>query len=477
MMAATANRRLVAGPRTRRPDLLIHGLAQLPDEVVLDVYARPSQRSAFELLAAAYGLRDRVRFIDEATQVGDPDSDVPDTMAELIEAWSLPDDSPSSCRDGDDIALNGHRVAIVTNLPAPYRIPLFEKLAVRLSRAGAALRIFFLAQGSQRRSWMNNGARVGFDREFLSGVELPMGVRRPRVPINLERRLATFQPSVLLCAGFSPAVSHRAARYARRHGVIFGLWSGEHSSMATAQGRLRQKLRRRLATSADFGIAYGFRASAYLHELAPQLPVVYGRNTSEVGSLAREVPVFTDSVRLLIVSDLSTSRKGVEVIVDALRLVPDLSCRLAVVGGGRLLPQLRERAADDRRVNFLGPLPATAVTDLYREADVFLFPSRADVFGLVLVEAMSAGLAVVSSTAPGAVPDIAVDGRNCLLVPDHHPESWARAIERVVSNPTLRADLGDHAERTIASRWTIDHACDAMVAGFRMGVFAQGSSG
>jgi glycosyltransferase involved in cell wall biosynthesis len=471
--AATVNRRLVAGSRTRRPDLLIHGLAQLPDEVVLDIYARPSERPQLELLAAAYGLDGRVRFLDESPPVGQHHADVT-TMAELIEAWSRSDDSPASCRDEDDTVLDGHRVGIVTNLPAPYRIPLFERLALRLGRAGANLCIFFLGHGSRRRPWMSGSRHGEFAHEFVLGVELPIGVRGRQIPMNLERRLAAFQPTVLLSAGFSPAVSHRAARYARRHGVIFGLWSGEHSGMPTAKSRPRRRLRRRLASSADFGIAYGFRAGEYLHELAPQLPVVCGRNTSETGSFARAREAGRDAVQLLTVADLSSPRKGVDVLVDALKLVPELGCQLTVVGGGTLLPKLRRHAADDRRVHFLGPLPATAVADLYRRMDVFLFPSRADVFGLVLVEAMGSGLAVVSSTAPGAIPDIAVDGRNCLLVHDHRPESWASAIEQVVSDPPLRDELGERAERTIANRWTLDHASDAMIAGLRLGLLTRG---
>ena len=110
--------------------------------------------------------------------------------------------------------------------------------------------------------------------------------------------------------------------------------------------------------------------------------------------------------------------------------------------------------------------------DVYRDADAFLFPSEYDVFGLVLVEALSAGLAVVSSTAPGAVADLAVDERNCLLVRRPDAAAWAHAIERVVRDAHLRSTLGAAARETIRSRWTIEHAADAMIAGFRLGILA-----
>jgi glycosyltransferase involved in cell wall biosynthesis len=182
----------------------------------------------------------------------------------------------------------------------------------------------------------------------------------------------------------------------------------------------------------------------------------------------------SDTVELLVVGDLASHRKGVDVIIDALGLAPGLDCRLTVAGGGRLLPELTRRARGDPRVHFTGSLLPTQIRDLHERADVLLFPTRSDVFGLVLVEAMGAGTAVAVSSAAGAAADLAVDGSNCILLTSHDPSAWIEAIKRLALDGDLRRNLGSAGARTVQKRWTIDHAADAMLAGLRLGVLVEG---
>jgi glycosyltransferase involved in cell wall biosynthesis len=108
--------------------------------------------------------------------------------------------------------------------------------------------------------------------------------------------------------------------------------------------------------------------------------VVLGRNSSVTHISGPTRPDRPEPIELIAVGDLASPRKGIDVLVDALRVLPDLRCRLSVVGGGRLQGDLESRAAGDPRIQFLGPLSATAVNSAYAESDVFLFPSRQDVF-------------------------------------------------------------------------------------------------
>jgi glycosyltransferase involved in cell wall biosynthesis len=365
--------------------------------------------------------------------------------------------------------LDGERVAIVTNVPAPYRLPLFEHLHRRLEDAGAALRVFFLADSPAARPWMRSAEERAFEHELLSSVALPLGPRGRLLPRNLERRLSSFRPTVVVAAGFSPLVAGRAATVARSRGATYGIWSGEHRRMRSADSRSRRLSRRLLARAADFGAAYGFEAAAYLRRLRPALPVAIVRNTS--ASFAERVPAEREEVRLLAVGDLSSARKGIDVLLDALARAPDLPCRLTVVGGGALQGELAARA--DERVRFLGPLPPEQAQRQYADADVFLFPSRADVFGLALAEAMGAGLAVVTASAPGAVGDLCVHGRNALVVDGPDPAAWAQAIRGVVEDGSRREALAAAARRTVASRWTIDHSAGAWIAALRLAVLTR----
>ena len=61
-------------------------------------------------------------------------------------------------------------------------------------------------------------------------------------------------------------------------------------------------------------------------------------------------------VRLSAIGDMASDRKGLDILVEAMKLMPELRCALRIVGGGSMLSALRQRAAGDERIRFLGPL-------------------------------------------------------------------------------------------------------------------------
>ena len=85
-------------------------------------------------------------------------------------------------------------------------------------------------------------------------------------------------------------------------------------------------------------------------------------------------------------------------------------------------------------------------------------------------------MAVATTRAPGAVADLCVDGHNAMVLSSHQPEEWATALTRLVEDGAApRESLrGEGQTRGIARRWTIDHAADAMLAGLRLGAYANG---
>ena len=461
-----------------RAELYVHALAQLPDEVTLEIVGEARVCEPLLLLARGYAVGDRVRVEqgpgEEASAGQDPQG--PPTMAELVEGLTRDGDAPSDPHR-DDTGLAGQRVALVTNLPAPYRVPLLNLMSERLTAVGASLRVFFQGAGSKARPWIGSGGDMEFDHETLSSFELPVGGRRPRLPLNLERRLGRYGPSVVVCGGYSPLVAPRVALCARRQGAAFGLWGGEVSWRSTASSRPRHAARKWVADRSDFAIAYGSTSAEYLRSLSSTLPVVLGRNSSSAYALDRDRPARPETVELLAVADMAVPGKGVDLLVDAVVALPDLPCRLTVVGGGADAQRaMVQRAEGDGRIRFLGPLPQARVRSCYAESDVYLFPSRIDVFGLALVEAMGSGLAPIISTRPGAAADLAVHEHNCLAVEQHEASAWAEALERIVTDHDLRLRLGARAKATIDSRWTIEHACEAMFAGLRLGLLAREGS-
>jgi glycosyltransferase involved in cell wall biosynthesis len=89
-------------------------------------------------------------------------------------------------------------------------------------------------------------------------------------------------------------------------------------------------------------------------------------------------------------------------------------------------------------VDWLGVLPPEAMAGVYRDADLLLYPTRYDSFGMVVIEAMAAGLPVIVSDV---VPQgIVADGRNGLVIAGHDPAGYAAALRRL-ADPALRAAM------------------------------------
>ena len=122
-----------------------------------------------------------------------------------------------------------------------------------------------------------------------------------------------------------------------------------------------------------------------------------------------------------------------------------------------LAPRMRDIAARQslaERVRFLGVL--AGVERVYRAADVLVMPSTREAFGMVLVEAMSSGLAVVATRISGVTDTIVEDGVSGLLVPPRDRGALALALERCLADRAWAMAAGARAGASVAARYGLD---------------------
>jgi len=139
-------------------------------------------------------------------------------------------------------------------------------------------------------------------------------------------------------------------------------------------------------------------------------------------------------------------RKGVLDFIDALGLVRERGVPFeAIISGiGPDVDSSKARAAElnfsETEIRFTGYADYDTVPDLYRRADVFVSPTYAEGFSNTILEAMAAGLAVVSTHSVG-VSDCLRDGENGLMVQPGDVPALAQALMRVIEDGPLRARL------------------------------------
>ena len=128
---------------------------------------------------------------------------------------------------------------------------------------------------------------------------------------------------------------------------------------------------------------------------------------------------------------------------------------LLVVGAGPLGAGLRRQAAAlglGRGVVFAGRVAEAEKVAHYRLADVFVFPSSLEGFGLAVGEAMSCGLPVVASDQ-GALPELVVDARGGIICPDGDVAAFTRALLRLLAAADLRAQFGGFNRDRVEERF------------------------
>ncbi len=220
--------------------------------------------------------------------------------------------------------------------------------------------------------------------------------------------------------------------------------------------RAMSELTRRYANWADAVIVPTHAMEILLRELGVHAPIAVVPSAIDVERFAAgrrsalvraRLGADDDAPLALVVSRLGVE-KNVELALDALARSPGL--RLAVVGEGPHRAALEERARRlgvGARVRFTGALARERLPDVYASVDAFVFPSTTDTQGLVLAEALAAGLPVIAADSEASRDVLAGAGR--LVAAD--PEALADGILRA-----LAAGRDQSAVHLAFSRFTVE---------------------
>ena len=162
--------------------------------------------------------------------------------------------------------------------------------------------------------------------------------------------------------------------------------------------------------------------------------------------------------------------KRLDVALEAIARLDHDRVHLLVAGGGELLDDFRAQAARlgvAERVHFLGAVPHSRLPAVLRAADLLLLTTEPpESFGIVLIEAMAAGLPTVATEYPG-VRAVVDEGETGLLVPPGDSAAVAEAVRRLVeAGPSGRAAMGAAGRERAERLWSWPRLLDRMDAAY-----------
>lgn len=369
------------------------------------------------------------------------------------------------------------RIALLTNIVPPYRVPVYRALA---DTPGWRLRVFTNAETEFDRSWQVDTA--GLDVERVASLSLVRGHRTLHLPWALPPALARFAPDVLISAELGPRTL-LAWAYGAVAGTPLVTWIETTPQRVADGGALRRLLGPWILARSGAVVGPGSAARRVARSFGtPDQRILDAPNAHDTETFEKRLAALDrDAVardlraglgtrpRIALVVGRLFDVKGVVPLLEAWDRVPSALRRewtLLFVGSGPLAARVAH-ARDTHQPGEIVHVPAIQpeeVVPFYAASDMLVFPSLGDVWGFAVNEAMATGLPVLCSTRAGCAADLIRPGQNGWLADPLAPDAFAATLGEAMTCGRRRF-LGDRAAETLA-RFTPE----ATAAGLRRAV-------
>jgi glycosyltransferase involved in cell wall biosynthesis len=337
------------------------------------------------------------------------------------------------------------RVVFLTDIPTPYIIEIMRELALKVN----LLCLFCAARAARGMNW-NFEKKLGFRHLVIGGARIKRQADTTDYYISprIFWRLLRARPDAIVSGGFS-IPSLYAYLYCKLTGAKLIIYSDGTSAYEKKLGRLQRAARKVLVPRVSAFIAKSKPAADRFEELGAKGRIFLAPHTTNLAPLlaigASRDWSESAELRLLNVGRL-IPRKGVRHLIRALAKMRPVRrpVSLTIVGSGPQEAELRAlvQSLGVRGIRFAGFVDQDELPAYYAAADVFVFPTLDDPYGIVLLEAAACGLALTASEHAGATLDFVKDGESGLTFDPHDEHALAELIARLADSPKLVRDLG-----------------------------------
>ena len=327
------------------------------------------------------------------------------------------------------------RVAFVSVVPSPYQRDLFAALA---AREDVAPRVFYMERAAPDSPWPERP--LAAYESCLPGFWFPIGSAR----VHVNWRLPSPRDyDVIVCNTLMSLTGQWLMRTKLRH-ARWMFWGEKLGPRSRRHDMLTAPLHRASGIAAIGRWAERDYAARFPKTRIFNIPY---HCELEPFAAKPKPPREPGTVTFFFCGQM-IARKGVDHLLAAFATMPENS-RLLLVGREAELPQLLATLAPTarERVRYAGFQPPDALPIFFAQADVFVLPSRYDGWGVVVNQALGAGLPIIASDQVGAAHDLVREGENGFTFPAGDANALASAMLRYATNPELSRAHGEASQR------------------------------
>jgi glycosyltransferase involved in cell wall biosynthesis len=366
-----------------------------------------------------------------------------------------------------------NKVVFVTNIPTPYRVPWWNKLNEFVD-----LQVVFMDKTEKNRKWENVLQTSTFPYKIIQGIHIEFPKRDWTLHVNLSILffLIKSRPRKLILGGYDSVTSLLALAFTKLLRIDTILWYESTIASENLNNNLLKKVKRAVIGSFNKFAVPGELARANLISLGVDpLKIYIAPNVVNNAYFAKEAQVFKpqkdrlkkeldlpDQV-ILFVGQL-VDRKGLLTLLEAYQRLDVEHIGLLIVGDGPLRSQYESYCADQGLVNvrFVGFHDINSISRYFAVSDVFVLPSKREVWGLVVNEAMACGLPVLCSRNAGCSRNLIQEGLNGYTFDPQNSLELAGLLE-VMLNDRIQLEAMGEASRHIINQYTIETSVKGMV--------------
>lgn len=355
------------------------------------------------------------------------------------------------------------KVLYYTNIPSPYRILFFNELGKKCE-----LTVLFELDSSLERDseWMNYSFE-NFEGIILKGTRLTTdSAWCPGIIKYLSRDYDEIIVSVL-----SSPTAFCAVSYLKLHKIDYS-FEGDGGFATITKGikfRLKKYIigsAKKIYSSSDefdkYCLSYGAKKNVlhrYHFTSVPKINVLSKPlGNSEKQEIRKSLGIFEKGIVLAVGQFIK--RKGFDILIESAK---EISSDIGIyIIGGKATEEynsLCERY-NLKNVHFLDFMPTNMLNQYYLAADVFVLPTREDIWGLVINEAMSKGLPVISTNKCIAALELIKDGDNGFIVETENAMQLSDSIMKIMSDAQTREKMSEKALSEIREKYTIENMVD-----------------
>lgn len=352
------------------------------------------------------------------------------------------------------------KITIITNIPAPYRLPIYEKVA---QRYGDDFLVIFAAKSESNRSWDLKSFK--FKHIFLKeNVKAKKdGFNYVHNNIDVWSELENINPDVVITTGFNPTHLYAwfySLIFRKKHIPMTDGWIGSEKSLSFIHKAVRNLV---------FTTSHAFIGAS---KNSLDLYKSYGINKNELFQSHLCIDnkhfdnnkSFKDREYDLMFSGQFTERKlpflFAEVAEKVSRKIENL--KVLILGDGPLKDKFftkLENASID--YHYAGFVSQNELPKYYSDSKLFLFTTRLDPWGVVVNEAMASGTPVLTSPFAGVVNDLLMNQKNGYIL-DIDSSIWSEKAIEILSNQNLWKDLSQNAKESVVD-FNFDNAAKGII--------------